>query len=96
MIYKQTSKTTLYNLEYSMMPYRYKYEAFNRSDSYIWHGEKELGLKHVLKKIDHSKYRFKHKVFLNRGHGSLLLEPKRLLREVELAYRGYDKNYRSK
>ena len=96
MIYKETSKTTLYNLEYSMMPYRYKYEAFNRSDSYIWHGEKEPGQKHVLKKIDRSKYHFKHKVFLNRGHGSLLLEPERLLREVDLAYRGYDKNYRSK
>ena len=35
-----------------MMPYRYKYEAFNRSDSYIWHGEKEPGVKHVLKKVD--------------------------------------------
>ncbi len=95
MIYKQTSKTTLFNLEYSMMPYRYKYEAFGLSDSYIWHGEKEPGLKHVLRKIDRSEYHFKHKVFLGRGHGSLLLEPERLLREVELAYKGYDKNYRS-
>ena len=96
MIYKQTSKTTLYNLEYSMMPYRYKYEAFNLSDSYIWHGEKEPGFRQVLKKMDHSVYRFKHKVFLNRGHGSLLLEPERLLREVALAYRGYDRYYKAK
>ena len=89
MIYNENSKTTLYNLEYSMMSYRYKYEAFNRSDSYLWHGEKEPGLKHVLKKVDRRKYHFAHKVFLNRGHGSLLLEPERLLREVDLAYKGY-------
>ena len=89
MIYKQTSKATLYALEYSMMPYRYKYEAFNLSDSYIWHGEKEPGLWHVIKKIDRSKYHFSHRVFLNRGHGSLLMEPERLLREVDLAYKGY-------
>ena len=96
MIYKEASRTTLYNLEYSMMPYRYKYEAFGLADSYIWHGEKEPGLRHVLKKIDRSKYHFKHKVFLNRGHGSLLLEPERLMREIALAYRGYDKDYRSR
>ena len=96
MIYKETSKKTLYNLEYSMMPYRYKYEAFNRSDSYIWHGEKEPGFKHVLKKVDRKKYHFAHKVFLNRGHGSLLLEPERLLREVDLAYKGYKGRYKSR
>ena len=72
-----------------MMPYRYKYEAFNLSDSYIWHGEKEPGLKQVLKKVDRTKYRFAHKIFLDRGHGSLLLEPERLLHEVDLAYKGY-------
>ena len=94
MIYKETSKTTLYNLEYSMMPYRYKYEAFNKSDSYIWHGEKEPGFKQVLKKIDRTKYHFAHKVFLNKGHGSLLLEPERLLKEVELAYSGRYKGKR--
>ena len=52
-------------------------------------GEKEPGFKHVLKKVDSSKYHFAHKVFLNRGHGSLLLEPERLLYEVDLAYKGY-------
>ena len=96
MIYNNPSKATLYNLEYSMMPYRYKYEAFNLSDSYLWHGEKEPGLRQVLKKIDRQKYRFKHKVFLNRGHGSLLKEPKRLLREVDKAYKGYDRDYKTK
>lgn len=96
MIYKNASWKTIYNLEYSMMPYRYKYEAFNLSDSYIWHGEREPGLKHVLRKIDRSKYCFKHMVFKDRGHGSLLLEPKRLMREIERAYRGYDKDHISK
>ncbi|MBQ9608001.1 MAG: alpha/beta hydrolase [Lachnospiraceae bacterium] len=92
MIYKNASKKTLYNLEYSMMPYRYKFEALNLADSYLWHGEKEPGLKQVLKKIDKSKYHFAHKVFKGKGHGSLLLEPKRLLREVDKAYRGYKGN----
>lgn len=96
MIYKKTSKETLYNLEYSMMPYRYKYEAFNLSDSYIWHGANEPGFKQVRKKIDQSKYHFKHKVFMNRGHGSLLLEPERLLKEIDLAYKGYDRNYKAR
>jgi len=96
MLYKRVSKKTLYNLEYSMMPYRYKYEAFNLSDSYMWHGEKEPGLKHVLRKVDPTKYHFAHKVFLNRGHGSLLLEPERMLHEVDLAYRGYKGRYKSK
>ena len=88
MIYKDVSKATLYNLEYSMMPYRYKFEALNRADTYLWHGEKEPGLKQVLKKIDRTKYHFAHKVFRGKGHGSLLLEPERLLKEVELAYSG--------
>lgn len=92
-LYTGMSKATLYNLEYSMMPYRYKHEAFNLSDSYLWHGEKEPGLKQVRKKVDRSKYHFKHKVFLDRGHGSLLTEPERLLQEIELAYIGYDEDY---
>ena len=96
MIFKNASRATIYNLEYSMMPYRYKYEAFNLSDSYIWHGEKEPGLKHVLRKIDRTKYHFKHMIFKGKGHGSLLLEPERLLREIERAYRGYDKDYIAK
>ena len=36
-----------------------------------------------------TKYHFAHKIFLDRGHGSLLLEPERLLHEVDLAYKGY-------
>ena len=96
MIYKNASWATIYNLEYSMMPYRYKYEAFDLSDSYIWHGEKEPGLLHVLKKIDRDKYHFKHMVFNGKGHGSLLLEPKRLMHEIERAYNGYDKDYIAK
>lgn len=90
MLYTDMSKTTLYNLEYSMMPYRYKYEAFNLADTYLWHGEKEPGLKHVRKKVDRNKYHFKHKVFPDCGHGSLLLQPERLLQEVNLAYEGYE------
>lgn len=96
MLYTKVSKKTLFNIEYSMMPYRYKYEALNLSDSYLWHGEKEIGLKQVLKKIDKSKYQFAHKVFKGRGHGSLLLEPDRLLKEVNKAYKGYKGNIISK
>ncbi len=96
MIYKKASWATIYNLEYSMMPYRYKYEAFNLADSYIWHGEKEPGLIHVLRKIDRSKYRFRHMIFKGKGHGSLLLEPKRLMREIERAYNGCSKDYIAK
>ena len=93
MIYKNASKKTLFALEYSMMPYRYKFEAFNLADSYIWHGEKEPGLRHVLQKIDRSRYRFRHTVFRGKGHGSLLREPRRLMHEIGRAYRGYDKDY---
>ncbi|MBR1764346.1 MAG: alpha/beta hydrolase [Ruminococcus sp.] len=89
MLYKDASKQTLFALEYSMMPYRYKLEAFNRADTYLWHGEKEPGLRHVLKKVDRTKYHFVHRVFLNRGHGSLLREPRRLLYEVDRAFKGY-------
>ena len=42
------------------------------------------------------KYHFAHKVFLNRGHGSLLLEPERMLHEVDLAYKGYKGRIRTK
>ena len=93
MIYKDVSKKSLYNLEYSMMPYRYKYEAFNMSDSYLLHGEKEPGFKQVMKKVDKSKYHFAHKVFRGKGHGSLLKEPEVLLKEVDRAYRGYKGNF---
>lgn len=89
MLYTKASTKTLYNLEYSMMPYRYKFEALNRADSYLWHGEKEPGLKQVMKKIDRHKYHYAHKIFQKRGHGSLLKEPERLLKEIELAHSGY-------
>lgn len=88
MLYTGMSQKTLYNLEYCMMPYRYKYEAFNRSDTYLWHGEKEPGLKQVRKKVDRKIYHFTHKVFPGWGHGSLLLQPERLLEEVKMAYSG--------
>lgn len=89
MLYTEASTKTLYNLEYTMMPYRYKFEAFNLADSYLWHGEKEPGLKQVMKKINRSKFHYSHKIFQKRGHGSLLKEPKRLLNEIDLAYNGY-------
>lgn len=88
MLYTNVSKATMYNMEYSMFGYRYKYEAFNLSDTYLLHGEKEPGLKKVLK-LPKDKYHFQHKVFPGLGHGSLLLEPERLLEEVNLAYAGY-------
>lgn len=88
MLYTNVSKATIYNMEYSMMPYRYKFEAFNLSDTYLWHGEKEPGLKKVLK-ISKEKYHFQHKIFAEKGHGSLLLEPEKLLEEINDAYAGY-------
>lgn len=88
MLYSNVSKQTMYNMEYYMFGYRYKYEAFNLSDTYLLHGEKEPGLKKVLK-LPRDKYHFQHKIFPGLGHGSLLLEPEKLLEEVNLAYAGY-------
>ncbi|MBQ8965497.1 alpha/beta hydrolase [Ruminococcus sp.] len=93
MIFREASKATLWNLEYSMMPYRYKLEAFDLADTYLWHGENEPGMKHVLRKVDRTKYHFKHLVFKGKGHGSLLRCPERMIREIDRAYKGYDKDY---
>lgn len=42
-----------------------------------------------LIEIAKEKYYFQHKIFAEKGHGSLLLEPEKLLEEINDAYAGY-------
>lgn len=88
MLYTGMSKETLYNMILSMMPYRYKLEAFDKTDSYLLIGTKEPGYK-AIKKLLKKGYKLKVKEFEGYGHGTLLEKPEELLKEIKLAYQGY-------
>lgn len=86
MMYTGMTKQTMVNSEYGLMDYRYKHEAFQRADSHIWYGEKEKGVSKTVCKLKSMGIAVKDKSFPGLGHGSLLLQPERLLDEIRRAY----------
>ena len=87
-IYPHAAKESYFNAEYSLMPYRYKYEAFARADSYIWHGDHEKSSIKKVRKLREQGYKFTHKIFANSGHGGLSGDPQQLMEEINRAVKG--------
>lgn len=85
-VYPYATKESYFNAEYSLMPYRYKFEAFAKADSYIWHGDHEKSSIRKVKKLKKQGYKFKHNIFIKSGHGGLSGNPQRLMKEINKAF----------
>jgi hypothetical protein len=88
-LYTKVSRESIENSVVSEIGYRYKYESFNKTDSYVFHGSAEKGAARKVHKLLGNGIRFTHKMFRNTGHAELVhKDPKKLLIIINKAYEG--------
>ncbi|MCR5213609.1 MAG: hypothetical protein K6E10_04275 [Eubacterium sp.] len=88
-LYTDVSKETIRNSVISEIGYRYKYESFNYTDSYVFHGTAERVAAAKVHKLKKDGINFTHKMFRNVGHGGLIhMNPRKLLNLIDKAYKG--------
>lgn len=86
-LYTDVSRKSIRNSVRSEIGYRYKYESFNRADSYVFHGSAEKGAARKVHKLLKKGIRFTHKMFNNTGHAELIhKKPEILLSLIDKAY----------
>lgn len=83
MMYTDTSKTTLFNTIYDTLNYNFDYTLFNGHNVHIWCGSEEMSGLKTAKEIKKVCPSVKLGVFRDCGHGSLLNQPKRLLKAIK-------------
>ena len=73
----------------SEIGYRYKFENFSKTDSYVFHGSAERGAARKVHKLLGKGIRFKYKMFRNTGHAELVhKDSKKLIMIINKAYDG--------
>ena len=88
-LYTNVSCKSIENSVASEIGYRYKFESFNKTDSYVFHGSAERGAARKVHNLLGKGIRFKHKMFRNTGHAELVhKDPKKLLMIINKAYDG--------
>ncbi|MBE5863461.1 MAG: hypothetical protein E7295_11505 [Lachnospiraceae bacterium] len=88
-LYTQVSHKSIENSVISEIGYRYKFESFNKTASYVFHGSAERGAARKVHKLLRKGIRFTHKMFKNTGHAELVHKnPQRLVSLIERAYNG--------
>ncbi len=88
-LYTEVSHKSIENSVISEIGYRYKFESFNKTDSYVFHGSAERGAARKVHKLLRKGIRFTHKMFKNTGHAELVHKnPERLISLIERAYDG--------
>lgn len=86
-LYTQVSHKSIENSVISEIGYHYKFESFNKTDSYVFHGSAEKGAARKVHKLLRKGIRFTHKMFKNTGHAELVHKnPQRLVSLIERAY----------
>ncbi len=86
-LYTDVSRESIRNSVMSEIGYKYKYESFNRADSYIFHGSAERGAARKVHKLLKKGITFTHKMFRNTGHAELIhKKPEILLSLIDKAY----------
>jgi hypothetical protein len=86
-LYTKVSRESIENSVISEIGYQYKYESFNKTDSYVFHGSAERGAARKVHKLLKKGIRFTHKMFRKTGHAELIHKnPKKLLKLIEKAY----------
>lgn len=87
-LYTDVKKESIRNSVISEIGYKYKFESFNKTDSYIFHGTGERATARKVEKLKKKGIRFCHKMFRNVGHAELIhKDPKILLKLIDKAYR---------
>ena len=71
-LYTDVSRVSIGNSVRSEIGYRYKYESFNKTDSYVFHGSAEKGAARKVHKLLNKGIRFTHKMYKNTGHAELI------------------------
>ena len=86
-LYTDVSKESIRNSVISEIGYQYKYESFNKTDSYVFHGSAEKNAARKVHKLLNKGIRFTHKIFKNTGHVELIHKrPEILLSLIDKAY----------
>ncbi len=85
-VYKDASRESYFNGYYMLMDYCYKYEAFAKSDFYIWHSNMEKTSIKKVKRLKEQGYPFTHRIFDGVGHGGFAQQPERLMKEINRVY----------
>jgi len=86
-LYTDVSVESIRNSVRSEIGYRYKYESFNRTDSYVFHGSSEKVAAHKVHRLLNKGVIFTHKMFKNTGHAELIHKnPRVLLSLIDKAY----------
>ena len=86
-LYTNVSMQSIMNSVESEIGYKYRFESFNMTDSYIFHGSAELSAARKIHSLKTRGVRFCHKIFPDTGHGELIhKDPKVLLRYIDTAY----------
>ena len=96
MIYTKATWKSWKNQDFYLIGRKTNFEAFKKSDVYIWHGIKsfvEKKLARNMKEWQDAGYAFIYKIFTDLGHGGLAGEhPKQFLEEVSKAHENSLKN----
>ena len=96
MIYTKATWKSWKNQDYYLIGRKTNFEAFKKSDVYIWHGIKssvEKKLARNMQEWQDAGYAFTYKIFTNLGHGGLAGEhPEQFLEEVTRAHENSLKN----
>ena len=88
-LYTNVRKESIRNSVIMEIGYKYKFESFNRTDSYIFHGSAERSAARKVHKLKKDGIHFCHKMFRNTSHAELIHKnPKALLRLIDKAYNG--------
>lgn len=88
-LYTEVSRESIENSVISEIGYRYKFESFNKTDSYVFHGSAERGAARKVHKLLRKGIRFTHKMFKNTGHAELVHKnPGRLVSLIDRAFAG--------
>lgn len=86
-LYTDVSKESIRNSVITEIGYKYKYESFNRTESYVFHGSAERGAARKVHKLLKRGIKFTHKMFENTGHAELIhKKPEILLSIIDKAY----------
>lgn len=85
--YTAASRQSIINSVESEIGYRYKFESFDLTDSFIFHGSAEMRSARKVHKLKAQGIRFHHKIFPDTGHAELIhKDPKILLKYIGRAY----------
>lgn len=84
-----SKKESIKNSVIMEIGYKYRFESFNKTDSYIFHGSAERATARKVHKLKKNGIHFRHKMFRNTGHAELIHKnPRVLIRLIDKAYNG--------